>query len=380
MKALSARYDRPMSSRSTALLLASFLAAVHAPLEGQAPAKDGPPPIDFRFGGLLQVQADGGDRGDSRFPDTDVRLYLRRARASATARLPQGFELKAEVELAGSLSSTSNLRAQLTDAYVGWKGKGSLQVRAGQFKTPFGYEQLLPDPRMTTIERGLGNDRLTPGRQVGVQLHGDLAGKRLSWAVGAFGGSGVNTTTNEDGGLLWAGRLAGTAWKGALAGADATLSIGANGFTSEEKGLAMPADFLLDSTPLTLAFDNLLTGRRSGVGLDAELSAGRLEAAAEVLLLRFGQEGGGPGRDFDATSASLLAGWEVVAKRLQLFARYDAFDPSRERDGDDTTTLTFGGSWFLRGHDLKLQANVLSADVPGRSREVKVLARLQAAF
>lgn len=369
-----------MASRRAAIPLLLLLAAAPSTLEGQAPAKEAPTPVSVRFGGLLQVQADGGDRGDSRFPDADVRFYLRRVRASAVAALSEGFEAKVEVELAGTLSSASSLRAQLVDGYVGWKGRGGLGFRAGQLKTPFGHEQLLPDLRMTAVERTLGNDRLVPGRQVGLQLHGELAGKRLTWAAGAFGGSGVNTTANEDGGLLWAGRLAGTAWKGALAGADATLSIGANGFTSEEKGLAMPADFLLDSTPLTLAFDNLLTGRRSGAGLDVELAAGRLEAAAEVLLLRFDQEGGGPGRDFDATSASLLAGWEVVAKRLQLFARYDAFDPSRDREGDDTTTLTLGGSWFLRGHDLKLQANVLSADVPGRSREVKVLARLQAAF
>ena len=370
-----------MASRRAALLLLALLplAAPATPGE-EKPAKDAPPAVAVRFGGLLQVQADGGDRGDSRFPDTDVRFYLRRVRASAAATLPEGFEAKLEVELAGTLSSTTNLRAQLTDAYVGWKGNGAIRVRAGQFKSAFGHEQLLSDPRMATIERSLGSDRLTPGRQVGVQLHGDLAGNRVSWAAGAFGGGGANATSNEDGKLLYAGRLSGTAWKGSVGGAEVALSAGVNGFVSEEKGLAMPADFLLDSTPVTLAFDNLLTGRRSGAGADVQLVAGRLELDAEALLVRFEQEPGGPGRDFDAASFSLLAGYEAIPKRLQLFGRVDRFDPSRDRPSDETTTVTLGGSWFLRGHDLKLQANYLGSDAPGLPRQHKVLARLQAAF
>ena len=373
-----------MTNRKTVLvLLAALCLAAAPPLRAdgpEAPKDPKPEAVTVRFGGLLQVQADGGDRGDSRFPDSDVRFYLRRARASANATLPQGFDLRLEVELAGSLSSTSSLRAQLTDAWVGWAGKGPVRVRAGQLKTPFGYEQLLADPRMTTIERALGNDRLTPGRQVGVQLHGDLLGKRVTWAAGAFGGSGVNTTSNEDGTLLYAARIAGSAWKGSLGGAEATLSAGANGFVSEEKGLALPADFGLDSTPATPAADNLLTGRRSGAGVDLQLSGKRLELSAEALLVRLEPDAALPQSGFDASSVALFAGWEVIPKRLQLVARADRFDPNGDRSGDETSTLTLGGNWYVRGHDLKLQANLLASDVPVLGRQYKVVARIQAAF
>lgn len=49
-------------------------------------------------------------------------------------------------------------------------------VRFGQFKSPFGYEQLYGDPRLPTLERTLVNDRLTFGRQIGFQVFGDTIG------------------------------------------------------------------------------------------------------------------------------------------------------------------------------------------------------------
>lgn len=361
------------------VLLASFLpASVHAGEDPPA-GKELPPP-KVRFGGLVQTQWDAGDVGDARFSGDETRFYLRRARLSATATFAEGFEAKLEAELAGTLADTSNLRAQLTDAYVAWVGDARLQARAGQFKTPFGVEQLLSDRRMSTIERSLGSDRLTPGRQVGVQAFGDLLGKRLSWAVGAFNGTGPNTTANSDGKPLLAARIAGTAWRGSLGGAEATLTAGVDGFASSDEALALPPDLGFDSTPGTPAPDNLFTGRREAAGVDLSFRAGRLEAWAEGLLVRYEPDSGIPRPSVEATSVALLAGYEVVPKKLHLVARLDRFDPDRDRDADDTTTLTLGGSWYFRGHDLKLQLNYLASDVPDLGRQDKLLARIQAAF
>lgn len=367
---------------SSCLLLLLLLSAGPAlPQATKEIAENGKPaPVTVKFGGLVQAQADAGDKGDSRFPDEDVRFYLRRARLNATARFPEGFEARVEADLAGSLGATSSLRAQLTDGYVGWVKHEELQVRAGQFKTPFGYEQLLPDPRMTTMERTLGNDRLTLGRQLGVQLHGDLLGKRLAYAVGAFNGSGVNTSSNEDGKLLVAGRVSGSPWNGTLAGVAASVSAGLNGFASDDRNLSMASDFGFDATPASPARDNVFTGRRRGAGGDVQLAAGPLDLTAEALVVRFEPDAAVPASSFDSTSLFVQAAYEVMPKRLQLFAKVDRFDPNRDRPGDATTTLSAGGSWFFRGHDLKVQANYLASDVQGLPRQHKVLARIQAAF
>src|ERR1700759_4439254 len=73
------------------------------------------------LGGLLQVQFEDGDRGDSRFPATgEDRFYLRRARMNATGTFAEQFDFRVEFDLAGTLGSTNGLRAQMTDGYVNW--------------------------------------------------------------------------------------------------------------------------------------------------------------------------------------------------------------------------------------------------------------------
>jgi hypothetical protein len=61
------------------LLMLSFTMRVDAEIFVVQPG--GKEPV-LKIGGLLQVQADVGDRGDGRFTSGDDRFYLRRARLS----------------------------------------------------------------------------------------------------------------------------------------------------------------------------------------------------------------------------------------------------------------------------------------------------------
>ena len=72
------------------------------------------------IGGFIQAQADVGDQGDTRFTNDNDRFYLRRARLNATGRFLEEFDFRLEVDLAGSLSNTSALRAQMTDGFINW--------------------------------------------------------------------------------------------------------------------------------------------------------------------------------------------------------------------------------------------------------------------
>src|SRR5678815_5611899 len=107
------------------------------------------------LGGVLQVQGEAGDRGDRRYSGRNDRIYLRRARLNAQGRFLEDFDFRLELDVSGSLADASALRAQATDAYVRWNRFAPYGVRSGQFKTPYGYEQLVSDPRLLTIERSL---------------------------------------------------------------------------------------------------------------------------------------------------------------------------------------------------------------------------------
>jgi phosphate-selective porin len=332
------------------------------------------------LGGLLQVQLDVGDRGDSRFTNDNDRFYLRRARLNASGKFLEEFDFRLELDLAGSLSNTSSLRAQMTDGYVTWNRYPEAVVRAGQFKTPFGFEQLYGDPRLVTIERTLVNDRLTASRQLGTQVGGDLLDKRLTYAVGAFNGNGVNNNFNDDDRFFLAGRLSGVVWRGKVGSHAATWSAGAGGYSSDDNNLPL-ADFGLDSTPSTPERDGLLTGERTGLGIDTQLVAGPFELWAEYLSARIEPDSGVPRRRFDADGGYLQASYYFVPSRLQAVVKVETFDPVSERDGDETDTATAGVNVYLKGHDLKLMVDYLRVDAPAPAgTQDKVIARIQVIF
>ncbi len=365
-------------------LAAAAVSGVAAAAQSGGPASAVPPAAEeaaLRLGGLLQVQADAGDRGDSRFTDGDERFYLRRARLTATGRLLEDFDFRLELDLAAGLADSSDLRAQMTDGYLHWDRHPAANLRVGQFKTPFGHEQLYGDPRLLTIERTLVNDRLTLSRQIGAQVGGEVRDGRLSYALGGFNGTGANENFNDNGELLWVGRLAGVPWRGKLMGHDATWSVGAGGYRSEDAAVGFASDLRFDSTPASAERDNLFAGTRRGAGADAQLVIGPFELWAEALAARFEPLSALPRATLDAGGWYVQAAHFVLPERLQVVVKYETFDPDRDRPGDSTDIATLGASYFLKGHDLKVMANYLHVEAPPPAGDDgKFLARIQVVF
>lgn len=324
-----------------------------APPQEMKPADDGP---NVRVGGVIQAQADAGGRVDQRFGDDHGRVYLRRARLNVQGSFAEEFDFKAEVDVAGGLGSASGVRAQGTDLYAQWSRYPLAHIRAGQFKAPFGYELLHSSTKIMTVERTLGTDRIALSRQIGVQLAGDAG--RVAYAVGAFNGDGTNATFNEDEDFLLAGRLSGTLFE---RGESTRWTAGVNGYRSEDRDAAVPPE---------LAFaNNAFAGTRRAIGADTQLLAGRLELWGEILRARFEPADGTGSRELH--SWYVLGGWSLT-KKLQAVARVDSLDGP----GDDVRTWTAGVNYFVKGHDIKLQLNLMRTD----DEETRVLARLQTLF
>lgn len=360
------------------LLGSAFLSL---PLPSQTAAKPAEREPTIKIGGLVQGQLEAGDRGDSRFADDNDRIYLRRARLNAVGRFLEEFDFKLELDLAGTLGNTSGLRAQLTDGYVNWNRYPSANIRVGQFKTPFGFEQLYTDARLITAEHSAANDRLTLSRQLGAQVGGELFERRVSYSVGLFNGTGANNNFNDNDDFLLAARASAVAFKTKLGGKDASWAAAVNGFRSEDRSLSQPADFGFDSTPGTPALDNLFTGEREGIGLDSQFQFGPLEIWSEYIRVRFSPVSGIPRRRLETDGWYAQAAYMVLPPRLQAVLKYESFDPNADFGRDDTKTWTLGLSWYFKGHDLKIQLNYLSFEVPGSDgREGKLVARLQAVF
>ena len=331
----------------------------------------------LKIGGLLQAQADFGDKGDSRFTTGDDRFYLRRARLNATGSFLEDFDFRLEMDLSGSLSnnatsvSTSNLRAQMTDGYVTWNRYAAASIRGGQFKSPFGYEQLLSDAKLFTIERSLANDRLTIGRQIGVMLTGEGLEKRLSYQTAVFNGNSVNVSFNDNDAFLYVLRLSAVTFEGKAFGNDTKWSIGGNAFFSEDD------NFTGQSSDFSFT-ENTFTGKRRGVGFDTQIHSGPFDFWAEYLAVKFEPEDTIPAEEFTP------AGWYAMLVYLflpksQAVVRYETFDPTERIENTDTWTLGF--NYLIKGDDLKFQVNYVIFDDPSvQDLQHKVLARFQVVF
>lgn len=133
---------------------------------------------------------------------------LRRARPSLQARLSDFAEVGFTPEFAGG-------RTTILDAFVTLHAGPSVRISAGKFKVPIGLERIMSAADLRFIERGLPTS-LVPNRDLGVQLHGDVADGALDYSLGYFNGvnDGASSESNvpasdaeNDASGDWAARL-----------------------------------------------------------------------------------------------------------------------------------------------------------------------------
>ena len=145
--------------------------------------------FSLTFHGLVQADnrtflSDGAIQGNDGF-------LLRRARPILQATVYRDFDFLLVPEFGGS-------SVQIYDANLNYRFRPWLQLRAGRAKVPVGLEQLQSDPVTSFNERSLAT-ALTPNRDIGFQLWGDVADGTWSYAVGVFNGVGdARNTGNAD--------------------------------------------------------------------------------------------------------------------------------------------------------------------------------------
>jgi phosphate-selective porin OprO/OprP len=87
--------------------------------------------------------------------------------------------------------------ATLFDAYVDVHFTNKLRFRAGKLKTPFGIERLQSAQSLLFVERALPSN-LAPNRDVGLQVHGELAGGALGYQLAALNGAADGGSSDAD--------------------------------------------------------------------------------------------------------------------------------------------------------------------------------------
>ena len=346
--------------------------------------------IKLALGGLLQTQYEAGDVSafEGRFGSAaiDDRFRLRRMRINVTGDFAEKFEFKLEGEFAqtdtaitvrnamGATIASNSTRTSFggLDLFVNWHQFPEFQVKVGQCKAPFGFEQLGSDPKLLTPERSQVTSGLTPERQIGVQIWGkpfasvfpdqkDL----VTYYAGIFNGNGRNVTVNDNDEYMYVGRLELQPLKTKIFDQDTTLKFGVNALSSHDAAgtvLSPAGSVRVNSDGSLSAFTAPSAAERTAYGLDAYFHLGPFDLMAEYFSEDFDARpvNGLPPlfSDFHADGYYVQAGYYVIPKKLQLVTKYESFDPGQVAN-DNLSSITGGLNYYLKGDDIKIMAHYI---------------------
>jgi len=156
--------------------------------DGRIEITSGDGATSLRLRGLVQ----GDYRWYDSANDANDTFILRRARLIFEGKFNNLFSYVVQPELAGTI--------QILDANLNVAFSPQVNLRVGKFKTPVGLEQLQSDPVAFFNERSVATN-LTPNRDVGLALHGDVLNKTVNYTVALLNGvpdGGNNVTGAAD--------------------------------------------------------------------------------------------------------------------------------------------------------------------------------------
>jgi len=329
------------------------------------------------LGGYIQMNLEDGEVSafEGRFGQTALkdRFRLRRARINLTGDFAENFDFKVEGEFENSDGINAN-RTDFsgTDIFVNWHQFAEANVKAGQWKAPFGLEQLTPDPTLIIIERSLPTGAITPERQVGVQLWGkpftniwpaqkDL----LTYYAGIFNGNGRNVGINDNNNFMYVGRLELLPWHGKLLGQNSNLKLGADVLNSrDDKGtnISQSLNLLVNSDGSLSPFTLPGADERTAWSVDAWFNLGPFDLIGEYLQEKVNGRtvaGVPPGfADFTTNGFYVTAAYFLIPKKLQAAVRWEQLNPG-QKGNDGIHSITGGLNYYIHGDDLKLMANYI---------------------
>lgn len=352
----------------------------------------GGPETKLTLGGYIQANFEDGDVSafEGRFGETALkdRFRLRRARINLTGDFADQFDFKIEGDfeqsdsaitaiksinpvtgVATTTSNSSRTEFSGTDIFINWHAVPEANIKVGQYKAPFGLEQLTPDTLIYTIERSLPTGAITPERQIGAMVWGkpltNSAPEYKDWITyyaGVFNGNGRNFNNNDNNEFMYVARLELQPWKGTIMGQDSSFKLSGDYFYSRDDAgtnispalnLRVDPDGSLTSYVLTSADE------RNAFSFDAWLKLGPFDLIGEYLEEHVdGREVNGvvPFANFTTNGFYITGGYFIVPKKLQAVVKWEAFNPGQLGD-DGIHSITAGLNYYIHSDNIKLMAD-----------------------
>jgi len=265
------------------------------------------------------------------------------------------------------VTSSRSRGFDLEDFYVDFARSGLATVRVGQYKVPFGIQELTSSGSQQFVERSLASDSFAPGRDQGVVLLGSDKSKKFGYDVGFFNGNGRNRSANDNDDFEYVARV----------------HFDPSGeYRLEESATGHPEKLLW-----TVGAGWLLN--RTGAAADTDVTS--LEGffalqykGLSVLADYYTRTTEPPaGSDTDADGYVAQVGYFFVPKKFEVALRASELDPDTDAAGDTVTERRVALNYFVKAHRLKVQVDfgrLTTESVMGDADTDEARAQLQIIF
>lgn len=254
-------------------------------------------------------------------------------------------------ELQWDLADTSG--NQLQDANLDYDftgGKRFFRLKAGQFKAPFSQQQLTSSGNQQLVDRSILDGVFVPGRQLGLQVWGQLGPQAypdfVDWRFGVFNGNGRTSTANDNDEFQYVGRVMISPWGSAgysesnLEAYDLRVSFA--GEYNNNDTIVQPATGARTGTDVETFGAGVVLKAFKALFLHGQYYSGESETAAGVETKRDGW---------------LIQGGWLLTPKFEIAGRFAQLDPNTDMDNNDQTEWRGGISWYMNRHNWKLQAD-----------------------
>jgi phosphate-selective porin len=254
--------------------------------------------------------------------------------------------------------ASANLGQYLEDANINGdvtKGKKTFMVKVGQYKVPFGLQELISSGSQQFVDRALVSNTFFRGRDTGATVWGVLGSNKFEYRAGLFNGNGLTRSVNDNDKFQYNARVSfqpnGAVPLGTYSGAHQSES------DFESKALGKPIFVIgaaFEHNDLSFAATDLKTNIKSTL-YTVDLMFKHRGFSATGAYSWGEREPQEINASFDSSGWYAQAGYFLKPEQWELAFRYGESDPSDLVGPDKITEVRGGINYFYARHALKVQ-------------------------
>jgi len=279
-------------------------------------------------------------------------------------------ELEYELQLNWPDVTGSPASRFLEDANIDWdvSRKKTFRVRFGQFKAPYGRQQLTSSGSQQFVDRAITDARYNPGRETGLALWGTLGTTKLEYRAMISNGNGRSQSANDNSTFLYTARvgyqLIGQTrmnqWTSGALYTEGDLGDSATGALFHVAANFLKND-LRTYTGTTALNDNTQWGADAIFKYRGFSALGEYHDRKSKPYANGGT--GDQGEEFGDKGYLVQASYAFAGPKLgpagyfEIAGRYAQIDPSDLVDNNKQTEIGGAISWYYSRHPFKIQAD-----------------------